>query len=720
MSELVRQPCFGDTDLLWNVWTVALGRRHRTKPEVFTIDFAVPVTPWPDMKKLTDPEFEADLTALKVLLNESVKPAPEGWVSSNEHFRSVFNLHVGFIRWRLANGVKKNADLLPAWYRLYADTIRWHGKGGLLPFAQRRQGIIDAIRAKKIDIPLVSRRQVDTGAISAMMGVSTTTQIPASDIRAFKAYFKRRKLRFGARRHVLTQAERTDPVNISEHTAVSLLSPWFMLAHTPGLEFDRLGCKPFARFRDIGRSVRKWARPPTPTDDIPPEQTCVLVSRSLELITSKAPRLSVMSAQAGRDEFIKHVADLNAELSILRLPLVWGRHGRRRANLKHGVSLREFVCWIIPEACAVIIANGTARRSDEIGLLKEDCLEQDEFGAWWLKTPIVKGGYSSRIPIPASVRIAVETMLMIRQAFPIEGSDYLFDLKCFVFDRRVDFDLNLYLKRYPLYVGVPALADGTHFVFKSHQFRKFFAVTYFYRYKHRSLVALTYHYDHYNSDSTRAYIAACARAGMEIIDDTSSPAELLKVAEAEVLRQRDFEQVQYDFACHILREAALGLASPGGRGTLKINALLNRMNDIVRVDFAASGDPHDTLNLAIKKVAGELKLLCHPEGHGFCSATSDSTDLLAAGCLQRKCAREGIEIRDQTSIDLAYAGDIVCAACVNLVVLPELMPEWKGKMTEIVDALEWATGEQRELLEERGDALGKFVDTLPWEWRDAA
>src|SRR5690606_29162219 len=62
------------------------------------------------------------------------------------------------------------------------------------------------------------------------------------------------------------------------------------------------------------------------------------------------------------------------------------------------------------------------------------------------------------------------------------------------------------LERFSAFVETPALDNGSPWLPRPHQFRRWFGVTYYNRYRFPQLIALTHLYRHFDPNQTRRYI----------------------------------------------------------------------------------------------------------------------------------------------------------------------------------------------------------------------
>jgi hypothetical protein len=205
-------------------------------------------------------------------------------------------------------------------------------------------------------------------------------------------------------------------------------------------------------------------------------------------------------------------------------------------------------------AARIVTAAFTARRDDEIARSLLGCVDTDAGGTVWMSCHVNKNVNAvDRIPIPKSVERAVELVSRIRILGDRKGNK-LYDLKCPIRSRNVKVKLAGTLDLVRDYLKVPLLADGTRWHFTPHQFRKFFGVTYFWRWAFPNLTALTYHYRHFNSDTTRGYIEMKAAEALRMSDEKQAAA----LRKRDLERKADLESSQSGFVAWVFEAVIAG------------------------------------------------------------------------------------------------------------------------------------------------------------------
>ena len=156
-------------------------------------------------------------------------------------------------------------------------------------------------------------------------------------------------------------------------------------------------------------------------------------------------------------------------------------------------------------ACFAVIAGLTARRCGEIMDLGAGCTFVDMDGHHWIRIYVSKTlRKHEQIPVPAAVHQAVECLEEISaEAREETGDDSLWQYGSRQMARfvrlRPDKELNN-LSRF--------LGGDLHecWKFHPHQFRRIFAMLYFWRYEPGDVAALAHHLGHLDLDMTRQYV----------------------------------------------------------------------------------------------------------------------------------------------------------------------------------------------------------------------
>ena len=156
-------------------------------------------------------------------------------------------------------------------------------------------------------------------------------------------------------------------------------------------------------------------------------------------------------------------------------------------------------------ACFVVIAGLSARRVGEIMDLGADCTFVDMDGHHWIRIYIEKTLRTyDQMPIAAAVHHAVECLEEISaEARVATGDDSLWQYRFRPNGRFVRLRPKEELNNLSRFLG-----QNLHkrWKFHAHQFRRFFAMVWFWRYEPGDVAALAHHLRHFELDMTRQYV----------------------------------------------------------------------------------------------------------------------------------------------------------------------------------------------------------------------
>jgi len=181
-------------------------------------------------------------------------------------------------------------------------------------------------------------------------------------------------------------------------------------------------------------------------------------------------------------------------------------------NHADATSVRSLV-WKLVCACYVLILTFTGRRKSEVLLLDDDCTTGNDHRGWWLRVTILKKKKKRQqtwVPIPPLVARAIEVLKTLKtMSFGTSASNLLFRAFDPVLNRFVRLRPHLHLAAYTKELGLRSYKDANgvehEWRWESRQFRRFFAMLFFYRYG-GSLETVSYALRHYNLETTRGYL----------------------------------------------------------------------------------------------------------------------------------------------------------------------------------------------------------------------
>lgn len=294
-------------------------------------------------------------------------------------------------------------------------------------------------------------------------------------------------------------------------------------------------------------------------------------------------------------------------------------------------------------ACWIIIAAFTARRDSEIDDLRADCLQGNDKTGWFLQIYIAKTLQRMEwIPVPSLAAQAIERLLMLSEtARHNSKTNHLFQWLD-PHGKIVRMDVGRYLDTFAEAVNVPqytprgGIAQTWHW--SPHQFRRFFAILYFYRFEGASIEVLSHHLRHFSLEMTRRYITQDPEVASIVTD------------------------VEWGYMGEVARSIAAGERSVSGSAGAKLKKKARRLIDMMRrrVHVTAS---IDNVGSALSLVMQRSGVVLTPKPWVTCSCPKTRDAALAAGCRAGQTIAEG-----EVGPDFASAGPSVCSACPHAII----------------------------------------------------
>lgn len=215
--------------------------------------------------------------------------------------------------------------------------------------------------------------------------------------------------------------------------------------------------------------------------------------------------------EAPLEDYVKnHPLNIKGEDRDSPFPLAWNLGKSGRSN---SLSLFDAVRFMIPTSALIVLSLFNARRSSEVLSLRTDCITRDEYGHL-INTHIAKTlRAQAQITTVRAVSDAVDVLKKWGGRGRTNGSNLLFShwlpLSGPIKTIKPQEDLN---KFWRLSLGRPL----SH-TLQVRQFRRFFAITYFWRYRLGGLTALSQFLYHKNISMTKQYITEMV--GNDVLKD---------------------------------------------------------------------------------------------------------------------------------------------------------------------------------------------------------
>ena len=248
----------------------------------------------------------------------------------------------------------------------------------------------------------------------------------------------------------------------------------------------------------LTRKARRRGREPGHYATIPPEVAFAYLRGALQWVVVFAPVfLEGRRRGWGLEEIGKRLASAGLEVVLTH-----SHRGVRSTPLR--VNPDRFA-RLTAAACFAVIAGLSARRAGEIMDLGAGCTFTDMDGHHWIRIYISKTLRTyEQMPVPVAVHQAVECLEEISaEAREETGDDSLWQYRSRQAARCVRLRPHRQLNKLSRFLGGDL---HERWWFHAHQFRRFFAMLYFWRYEPGDVAGLAHHLRHFDLEMTRQYV----------------------------------------------------------------------------------------------------------------------------------------------------------------------------------------------------------------------
>jgi hypothetical protein len=651
---------------------------------------------------LTDPTMERDLKTLKMMLHAELSPG--GALKAEQAIVQRARMYIHFVRWRLNNDLFGNSDLTPQWLDQLRHDLFERGIARLIPSAARIKAYAEEVYANTRQRPTFlekGREFIDVNQVLRNIGFSSTYHLDEPGLSELRDLTQRLGVDISKNRafeadYKLREQGKTESAFATFLSVVPMLWTHRQILHHDPIEFNPFG-------GHSGFKVAKTLGTPTGrTKTVHSELVCSLIEKSLCWVLEYSPTLLAFRdavegthrAAALRGAPITPAEAIARAKSSFQFPectasTPWpiGEHfGPDRWN-DVSRSVEAVIYRYLPVASMIVIAAFSARRKDEVLSLTRGCCKRGD-GIHYLTSYIGKLKIVDRVPVPESVVKAVEVL----EALGISSPPFLFGFDNGLAEvenvkRRVTkFNLSRNLSKFAEFLNLGTDDTGAAWLPKPHQFRRFFAVVYFNRYRFPHLTALSVFLRHNNLEVTRRYVTESHRGHFI---EAPNP----KLAAENLVRSQDFYDEEQEFISSRLARVADGKEELGGWGGEAIKRRLGALvkDAMARLEITSEGElPKSTLQSLIAQLAGTLRLEPQGAGHGYCKCTHRSEDIGVATCIG--LAKEaGLAVTEIVSPLPAFSSDEVCSTCPHHVQFPENRSYWDTMWREADQRLGAAT-----------------------------
>ncbi|EHH0749318.1 TPA: site-specific integrase [Vibrio vulnificus] len=178
-------------------------------------------------------------------------------------------------------------------------------------------------------------------------------------------------------------------------------------------------------------------------------------------------------------------------------------------NKTKNLSLHKALYQYLPFCCVVIIFALTARRESEVFGLQVGCISKDLDGLLWLNSFVAKTLQKHDDFTTVSL---VEKAVSILERLSEKGRKKKNSNSIFVFDDTFDRppttmkSINRIADDFFDFIGIERGDNGKHWKLSEHQFRRFFAIMFYYRYEKGEADALMHELAHVDWSMTVRYL----------------------------------------------------------------------------------------------------------------------------------------------------------------------------------------------------------------------
>lgn len=679
-----------------DVWTIQTENPEVRRHASIEFRFNIPIAP---NRMLTDPDEWRDLLTAKQYLYYAMS-GQEAWIFTASSLSEAYRGLLAVIRWRNQRGLPLMKDLTAAWFEEFCDSLKSDGFEGLVISDLRVQSLIQSWSAQDVPPPHqpTNPRVLSLLAAAHAAGFDDHRLLSQSAVAQLAKYASAHGLVLPG--SVKNRLKR--PTIKREYRPASLdryLRVWARLGQLrERMTHDPLGYAPFEARADASRLARRLGSPAERTRTAPSSQVCYLVDQALRWVLLYADDIKVVwdrLSEATRDFPRPLTAVRRARLireawhsaapkhfPVPKFSTDCGSRAPEENLIGEYTHLQNIWLRLLPGACAVVVAAFSARRSEEIASLRDDCIETIK-GEPWLRTYAAKTLRGrERIPTTAAIVKAVEVLGWLSESARTSENRWLLQVQDPISrgGRTYAPDISKSLRSFSKQINVPPLPDGSHWNFTPHQFRRFFAVIYYYRYRDRSLTALSNYLQHYDPDSTRTYITEARVGGfLKMVDQANADAEHSRRAfHRENTRRQIFEEVALEFRVEIYRGVLNGDERIGGFGGERLRRDLEDAASHwrSRIEVGDFGGSQTTLDQVIVAFAKERSLEPNGAGHSYCSCTASPLDREGAACVS-EAKRLGADPSGGRGPDLRFAYDVMCSKCPHNVQLSENRVYWE-------------------------------------------
>lgn len=652
-------------DDVWEIADAGLSFQNRQYKIPFNVVVDDPARK-NEICRLSDPVYRELLETIKTQVF-GLRTGRFATVTSAAVHMDMASAVVNWASWMILNNIKSFSSLTQADFKDYLEAAVY-GPGHLLRYSSRLTEYVKKHRAAGKEIPFTAvsnaRPILNASALLTLAGIE-----PGRGWRDKATAYALLKIAYEENFYLTPrQMEKLseNPPEIKRLVNIPLLrmlQPWDYQWRMRSL-FSGDSIK-FNAFEDVtpDRVAIEMGEAKNRTKTAPVRQTMQLIDRSLRWVLDYSPVLFQLRSQF--EEICTQTE--NKDLRSLKMKKVVERTnlpegpgsfkqlGASTKKIADGISFGTALLEFLPMACFVVIAAFTARRLEEVlsiraaGKDNEDCLSSDDNG-YYLETYIEKTVRDwEKLPCNEAVVAAVEVLRMWSEpARTLSGDVKLFRYKNLTSSEVPLFKPGRSLQKFTEFLSLSLTEDGKQWEFKPHQFRRFFAIMYFWRFEYGNLSALGQHLRHFNTEMTQVYVT-------------------------EVETGEIFKHVGREFTTTILSEAARGKRNVSGPFGEKFKEKFKHLMEKHRRQTKVVSPKliNDTVERFVDMSNRRLKGF----KWGYCACGTGPQQLANARCLQTdENAATAIEP------NLSNSSPVVCGDCPHHLTNEAFRDFWKEEV----------------------------------------
>jgi hypothetical protein len=611
--------------------------------------------------RLTDPEYSHLLDTVK-RQSYGLRTGKYARVTTAKTHEEMARAIINWVLWMIQNRIRHFSHLDQADLNAYIEGAIY-GPGHLLKYASHLTECVKKLKEANTPIPYIKRE------LNALPFLDIKTLLESINIDPHRAGADK-AISYELKKIAKAEGFYLNPTQIKRllqeapaqerlvHVAfLRMLQPWdYQWRMRDDLPSDHIQFEPFGDITPDQLS-HEMGKAKGRTKTAPVKQTMQLIDRSLRWVLDYAPILLDL-----RDKYDSLAADYTERgqsyfrmAKIIRDTIIPDGPGRPfplspstkssiTGSLAFGKAINEF----IPAACAVVIASFSGRRHDEIlsirtlGSSNEDCISRDNEGLW-IETYLEKT-VQDWVKTPCNEVVAAAVEILRRWSAPartLSSNPRLFQFKVLTSNHVTRFRLLHPLKEFVSFLNLCPMPDGSHWEYKPHQFRRFFAIMYFWQYQYRDLTALSYHLRHLNPAMTQMYVTE------------SESGEI-------------FRHVNKEYTSTILTEAAIGERNISGPFGERFKTVARKLRARYRqtIKVVSPRLVQKVVERHVEKNGRRLKAM----PWGYCACGTLPHQVRVCRCLSNSLEKA------EAGPDFSQSSPTICAGCPHHVTEPIFEP----------------------------------------------